>query len=136
MDKDLGVHKNKSLKLKVQVNYIVKKANRILGTIRRTYTDKSMKNIKNVYLVSLWSDPSSKTANRHGAHIFRDIYKLESVQRRATKMITGISKLPHYLSLRKCGLLSLQDKRTFELNHPYPPVKEDTTSQYYDTTAD
>ena len=39
-----------SLKVKEQVNYVVKKANRILGIIRRTYTDKSMKNIKNLYI--------------------------------------------------------------------------------------
>ena len=26
-------------------------------------------------------------------------------------MITGISKFPYYLRLRKCGLLSLQDRR-------------------------
>ena len=26
-------------------------------------------------------------------------------------MITGISKLPYYMRLRKCGLLSLQDRR-------------------------
>ena len=64
-----------------------------------------------VVYTSPWSDPSSKTGDRHGAHIFRNIDKLESVQRRATKMITGISKLPYYLILRKCGLLSLQDKR-------------------------
>ena len=46
MEKDLGVHIHKSLKVKEQINYVVKKANRILGTIRRTYTDKSVKNIK------------------------------------------------------------------------------------------
>ena len=72
IEKDLGVHIHKSLKVKEQLNYVVKKANRILGTIRRTYTDKSMKNIKNIY-TSSWSDPSSKTANRHDAHIFRRI---------------------------------------------------------------
>ena len=72
IEKDLGVHIHKSLKVKEQLNYVVKKANRILGTIRRTYTDKSMKNIKNIY-TSSWSDPSSKTANRHGAHTFRKI---------------------------------------------------------------
>ena len=54
MEKDLGVHIHKSLKVKEQINYVVKKANRILGTIRRTYTDKSVKNIKNLY------NPSSK----------------------------------------------------------------------------
>ena len=49
IEKDLGVHIHKSLKVKEPVTYLVKKANRILGTIRRTYTDKSMKNIKNLY---------------------------------------------------------------------------------------
>ena len=64
-------------------------------------------------------------------------------------MITGISKLPYYLRLRKFGLLSLQDRRKradmlevfkiingftdidttriFELIHT--PIQEDTTSQ-------
>ena len=42
MEKDLGVHIHKSLKVKEQINYVVKKANIILGTIRRTYTDKSI----------------------------------------------------------------------------------------------
>ena len=64
-------------------------------------------------------------------------------------MITGISKLHYYLKLRKCGLMSLQDrrkradmlevfkiingfidtdtKRIFELN--FTPIQEDTTSQ-------
>ena len=46
MEKDVGVHIHKSLKVKEQV-YVVKKANRILGTIRRTFTNKSIKNIKN-----------------------------------------------------------------------------------------
>ena len=45
VEKDPGVHIHKSLKVKEQVNYLVKKAHRILGTTRRTYTDKSMKNI-------------------------------------------------------------------------------------------
>ena len=48
---DLRVHIHKSLKVMEQVNYVVKKANRILGTIRRAYTDKSMKNIKNLYII-------------------------------------------------------------------------------------
>ena len=42
MEKELGVHIHKSLKVKEQINYVVKKANKILGTIRRTYTDKSI----------------------------------------------------------------------------------------------
>ena len=72
MEKDLGVHIHKSLKGEKQVNYVVNKANRILGTIRRAYIDKSMKNINKTY-TSPWSEPSPKTANRHGTHIFRKI---------------------------------------------------------------
>ena len=41
MEKHLEVHIHKSLKVKEQVNYIVMKANRILGKICRTYTDKA-----------------------------------------------------------------------------------------------
>ena len=110
IEKDLGVQLHKSLKLKEQVNYVVKKANRIRGTIRRTYTDKSMKNIKNLY-ITLVRPIIENCQQAWCPHLQKDIDKLESVQRRATKMITGISKLPYYLRLRKCGLLSLQDKK-------------------------
>ena len=44
------LHIHKSLKVEEQVKYIVQKANRILGTIRRAYTDKTIKNIKNLYI--------------------------------------------------------------------------------------
>ena len=104
MKKDLGVHIHKSLIVKEQVNYVVKKANRILGTIRRTYTDKSMKNIQNLY-ITLVQLIIKNCQQAWCPHLQKDIDKLESVQRRATKMITGICKLPCYLRLRNCGLL-------------------------------
>ena len=110
MEKDLGVHIHKSLKVKEQINYVVKKANRILGTIRRTYTDKSMKNIKHLY-ITLVRPIIENCQQAWCPHLQKDIDNLESVQRGATKMITGISKLPYYLRLQKCGLLSLQDSR-------------------------
>ena len=110
MEKDLGVHIHKSLKVKEQINYVVKKANRILGTIRRTYTDKSVKNIKNLY-ITLVRPIIENCQQAWCPHLQKDIDNLESVQRGATKMITGISKLPYYLRLQKCGLLSLQDSR-------------------------
>ena len=107
MEKDLGVHIHKSLKVKEQINYVVKKANRILGTIRRTYTDKSVKNIKNLY-ITLVRPITENCQQAWCPHLQKDIDNLESVQR---DMITGISKLPYYLRLQKCGLLSLQDSR-------------------------
>ena len=93
MEKDLGVHIHKSLKVKEQVNYVVKKVNIILGTIRRTYTDKSM--IKQQKLIHHHRKlPTGMVPT--SSEIYR---RLERVQRRAVKMITGISKLPYYIRL-------------------------------------
>ena len=109
MEKDPGVDIHKSLKVKKQVNYVVKKAVRILGTIRRAYTDTSMRNIKHLYITLV--RPIIKNCQQAWCpHFLKDIDKLESVQRWATKIITGICKLPCYLRLRKCGLLSRQDR--------------------------
>ena len=47
MEKDLGIKVHKSLK--VAVNFVVKKVNDLLGCIRRTYTDKSLTNIIQLY---------------------------------------------------------------------------------------
>ena len=67
-------------------------------------------------------------------------------------MITEISKLPYYLRLRKCGLLSLQDRRIradmlevfivingftdIDTKRIFKLIQEDSTSQQFDTTVD
>ena len=104
MEKDLGVHIHKSLKEKEQVNYVVEKVDRILGTIHRAYTDKSMKNIKNLYITLVINENGQQAWYPHQ----KDIDKLESVQWRATKMITGICKLPPILC--KTAKVCLQDE--------------------------
>ena len=88
MEKDLGVHIHKSLKVKEQIKYVVKKANKILGTIRRTYTDKSIKDIKNLY-ITLVRPIIENCQQAWCPHLEKDIDNLESVHRRATKMTTG-----------------------------------------------
>ena len=98
MEKDLGVHIHKSLKVKEQVNYVVKKVNRILGTILRTYTDKSMK--KHPKLIHHLGPTHHRKLPTGMVPTSSEIYRLlERVQRSVTKMITGISKLPYYLRL-------------------------------------
>ena len=89
METDLGVHIHKSLKVKEQINYVVKKANKILGTIRKTYTDKSIKDIKNLYVTFV--RPIIENCHQaRSPHLEKDIDNLESVHRRATKMTIGI----------------------------------------------
>ena len=88
MEKDLGVHIHKSLKVKEQINYVVKKANKILGTIRRTYTYKSIIHQK---LIHHFGRPIIENCHQtRSPHLEKDIDNLESVHRRATKMTTGI----------------------------------------------
>ena len=108
-EKDLGVIITEDMKQKRQVAEIAKKANKILGMIRRTITCKNVQNIMNFYktLVRPILDFCSGIWN---PYLKQDIEKLEKVQRRATKMISEIRNLPYRERLRRCKLMTLRGK--------------------------
>ncbi|KAG6933171.1 hypothetical protein G0U57_019969 [Chelydra serpentina] len=108
-EKDLGVIVDSSLKTSMQCAAAVKKANRMLGIIKKGIENK-MDNIllplyKSIvrphleYRVQLWS------------HLKKDILALEKVQRRATKMIRGLERVPYEERLKRLGLFSLEKRR-------------------------
>ena len=109
-EKDLGVIITDDLKAKRHIAEIVKRANKILGMIRRSITCKSTPIIMNFYKTlvrpivdycsAIWS-PYQK----------QDIEKLEKVQRRATKIISEIRNLPYTERLRRCKLMTLEARR-------------------------
>jgi hypothetical protein len=131
VEKDLGVHIHKSLKAGHHVNFIVNKANRQLGCIRRTYSDKSLSNIKQLYISLV--RPILETCQQVWCPYLQcDINKIESVQRRATRMIASIRKLPYTERLKRCGLIPLCKRRlrsdlieTYKIMHGFTDIPID-----------
>jgi len=88
-----------------------RKANRILGCIKSSVASRAREVILSLCCVlvrpHLWS-----TLSRYGVLRYRrDVDLLECIQRRATKMIQGMERLPCKYRTRELGLFSLEKKR-------------------------
>ena len=87
---DLGVQMDESLKFEKQISNVVQKANEVLASIRRTFKYinkdsfpvlyKSLVRPHLEYCNSIWSP-----------YMVKDIKLIESVQRRATKIVPTLS---------------------------------------------
>ena len=109
-EKDLGIIIDNELKFHVQASVAVKKANQILGLIKRTITTKNEKTIPLLYMTLV--RPHLEYANVvWGPHYKGDQQLVEKVQRRATKMIPRLRNLSYDLRLRHLNLPSLQHRR-------------------------
>ena len=105
-EKDLGVNVDSLLNFKSHIGLITVKANKVLGIIRRTFKYQSPKVFINLYksmmrphleyCSTVWS-PSSVA----------EVKKLESIQRRATKMVNSVSKN----HMRALGMPTLEFRR-------------------------
>ena len=109
-EKDLGVTFESNLKFDKHINNIVSKAQRTLALIKHTfdYMDRDMFLIlyKSIirplleYATCVWSP-----------YLKKDIRKLESVQRRATKLVKDICNFSYEERLRSLGLPTLEYRR-------------------------
>ena len=109
-EKDLGVIVTDSLTFSKHIGKIAAKANSILGMIKRTFSYFSKESLLTLYksyvrphlefCVQAWS-PFLK----------KDIIILEKVQRRATKLLAGITNLSYEERLRILQLTTLEDRR-------------------------
>ncbi|CAM5140517.1 unnamed protein product [Natator depressus] len=109
-EKDLGVLVDHRMTMRCQCDMEVKKANAVLGCIRRGISSRDKEVLVPLYkalvsphleyCVQFWS-PMFKT----------DEFKLEQVQRRATRMIRGMENLSYERRLRELGLFSLTKRR-------------------------
>ncbi|CAC5390072.1 unnamed protein product [Mytilus coruscus] len=95
-EKDLGVTFESNLKFEKHISNIVNKAQRVLSLIHHSfdYMDQDM-------CLTLYKSP----------HLKKDIRKLESVQRRATKLVKNINHLSYEDRLRSLGLPTLEYRR-------------------------
>ena len=93
-EKDLGVIIQSNLKVDLQCAKVVKEANKILGMVKRCFTYKSKDNLLKVYK-SLIRPHLEYCAQAWSPFYNKDCDKLESVQRRLTKMIPELKNLSY-----------------------------------------
>ena len=109
-EKDIEVVIDSKLSFESHINEKVNKANSVMGVIRRTFEFLDIKTFKISFTALV--RPHVEYANQvWNPHLKKHIDKLENVQRRATKLVPGLSKLTYEEGLRKIGLPTLAYRR-------------------------
>ena len=109
-EKDLGIVINDRLKSDSRIDIIVKRANKLLGLICRSFEYKSV-NITMTLFNSIVRPHLEYGSQFWNPHFVKDIHKLERVQRRATKVIPCCKNLSYEERLKKLNILSLEERR-------------------------
>ena len=109
-EKDLGVIISNDLKPDKNIIHCVKKANKVLGMIKRTfsYIDKTMFTL----LYKVFIRPHLEYCQQVWApYLIKDITLLEDVQRRATRLVPSLEGLTYEERLKELKLYSLEERR-------------------------
>ena len=110
-EKDLGVHFDSDFTFSTHIQNIISKANSRVGIIKRTFTSLKAKNF-NLLFKSLARPILEYCSPIWSPHLQSEIDDLEKVQRRATKLVFGLSDVPYEERLKKLDLPTLQYRRT------------------------
>ena len=110
VEKDLGVIVDKNLKFHKHASFAVKKANTILGLIKRSFTVFDHKTLPKLFKAMV------RPHLEYGNVVWRPHLKLhqqaiETIQKRATKLIRNIKDLPYSERLKDLNLPSLSYRR-------------------------
>ena len=108
--RDLGVIIDSKLNFHSHSTYIVSKANRLLGLIRKSFENISIQTLPMLYKSLV--RPTLEYGNPiWGPYYVLDQQAVERVQRRATKMIQPLRDLPYHTRLHQLNLPSLTYRR-------------------------
>lgn len=109
-EKDLGVIMDDTFKFHTHSSSASKKANQILGIIKRSYGTRDAITMTALYKAMV--RPHLEYGNTIWGPFYEgDIKMVESIQRRATKMITGLHDKPYEERLKELKLPSLVYRR-------------------------
>ena len=109
-EKDIGVFIDNTLSFERHISYAVNKANRVLAITRKTFECMD-NNIFNQIFKTLVRPHLEYAAPVWSPHLTTQKELLENVQRRATKMVPGLSDLSYPERLRKLNLPTLAYRR-------------------------
>ena len=107
---DLGVTTSSNLKPSQQCSEVVKKANKVIGLIGRSFEYKSKNTILTLYN-SLVRPLLEYCVQAWCPYYQKDIDKLERVQRRVTKMIPSLRNKSYEERLKELNLFPLKQRR-------------------------
>ena len=109
-EKDLGVMIDDKLRFHVHAASATKKANQMLGVIKRTYVTRDANTISTLYKSMV--RPHLEYGNAiWGPCYIGDLKLVEGVQRRATKLIPNLYDKPYQERLRELRLPSMEYRR-------------------------
>ncbi len=139
LERDLGVLIATNGKWHEQVAAAVAKANRAFGMLKRTFTSRSPKLWRGLWLQYI--RPHVEFATQVWSPQFKgDIDAIEKVQRRVTKHIAKYQRLPYEERLERLELTTLEDRRMrgdliqeYKIAHGIDHVKFDPPQPRADT---
>ena len=135
-EKDIGVFTHKSLKPSLQCKEAARRANGVLSQILRSFHYRDKKTFVQLYTTYVRPHLEFSTP-AWNPWLQKNIDVLENVQKRALKMISGLSSRDYDEQLSELKMLSLKNRRqmfdmvqTFKIIHSFDNVDRSTWFEF------